>query len=212
VVGEEIVVGGSETSGFARGPVYQVWDKNGNLLVSRFVLSTDFTEVRFSKIDINNDGVDEILVVGRETKGLQRGPAAHVFDAACLTNHLPCQFTLKVWIQRKAIPKNSQSCIEELLICSNGAGCANHIACTPNMLTVAFYTVILCWQQSAFTLSIRALNATSYCRAPIFSLFTLPLDFLEYRFPRAEFCPHSNPKLAGAGNKNVAFKGSYLWC
>src|SRR4029077_7858645 len=59
VVGEEIVVGGSETSGFARGPVYQVWDKNGNLLVSRFVLSTDFTEVRFSKIDINNDGVDE---------------------------------------------------------------------------------------------------------------------------------------------------------
>jgi hypothetical protein len=81
VAGEEIVTGGMETSGFARGPVYQVWDKNGNLLVSRFVLSTDFTEVRFSKIDINNDGVDEILVVGRETKGLQRGPAVQVFDS-----------------------------------------------------------------------------------------------------------------------------------
>jgi hypothetical protein len=40
-----------------------------------FALSPDFTEVQFTKIDINNDGVGEILVVGRETKGFQRGPA-----------------------------------------------------------------------------------------------------------------------------------------
>jgi hypothetical protein len=80
VTGQEIVTGGLETTGFARGPVYQVWDKNGNHLFTRFVLNADFTEVKFTKIDINNDGVDEILVVGRETKGLQRGPAFQLFD------------------------------------------------------------------------------------------------------------------------------------
>jgi len=80
VSGEEIVTGGTETSGLARGSAVQVWDKNGNHLFTRFVLNTDFTEVKFSKIDVNNDGVDEILVVGRETKGLQRGPAFQLFD------------------------------------------------------------------------------------------------------------------------------------
>ena len=38
--------------------------------------------MKFSKIDINNDGVDEILVVGRETKGLQRGPAFQLFNGS----------------------------------------------------------------------------------------------------------------------------------
>jgi hypothetical protein len=80
VSGEEIVTGGVETGGLARGPVFQIWDKNGNLLLSRFALNPDFTEVTFSKIDVNNDGVDEILVAGRETKGLQRGPAFQLFD------------------------------------------------------------------------------------------------------------------------------------
>ena len=70
VSGEEIVTGGVETSGLARGPVIQVWDKIGNHLFTRFALNADFTEVKFSKIDVNNDGLDEILVVGRETKGL----------------------------------------------------------------------------------------------------------------------------------------------
>src|SRR5207344_1997527 len=73
-------------------PMYQVWDKNGNLLLSRFVLNPDFTEVTFSKIDINNDGLDEILVVGRETKGLQRGPAFQLFDGG--GNLLVAQFVL----------------------------------------------------------------------------------------------------------------------
>jgi hypothetical protein len=80
VSGQEIVTGGLETGGLARGPMYQVWNKNGNLLLSRFVLNPDFTEVTFSKIDINNDGLDEILVVGRETKGLARGPAFQLLD------------------------------------------------------------------------------------------------------------------------------------
>jgi Cellulase (glycosyl hydrolase family 5)/FG-GAP-like repeat len=90
--GQEIVTGGTETGGLARGPMYQVWDRNGNLLSSRFVLNADFTEVTFSKIDINNDGLDEILVVGRETKGLQRGPAFQLFDGN--GNLLVTQFVL----------------------------------------------------------------------------------------------------------------------
>jgi Cellulase (glycosyl hydrolase family 5) len=90
ISGQEIVTGGMETGGLARGPMYQVWDRNGNLLLSRFVLNADFTEVTFSKIDINNDGLDEILVVGRETKGLQRGPAFQLFDGN--GNHLATQF------------------------------------------------------------------------------------------------------------------------
>ncbi len=74
-------MGGTEITGQARGPGFQIWDKNGNWLGGWFVLSPDFTEVTFSKIDINGDGVDEILVVGRETKGLKRGPGFQVWDA-----------------------------------------------------------------------------------------------------------------------------------
>jgi glucose/arabinose dehydrogenase len=92
VTGEEIVTGGTETGGLARGPVVQVWDKNGNHLFTRLVMNPDFTEVKFTKIDINNDGVDEILVVGRETKGLQRGPAFQLFDGN--GNLLVSQFVL----------------------------------------------------------------------------------------------------------------------
>ena len=92
VSGEEIVTGGVETSGLARGPVIQVWDKIGNHLFTRFALNADFTEVKFSKIDVNNDGLDEILVVGRETKGLQRGPAFQLFDGN--GNLLVSQFVL----------------------------------------------------------------------------------------------------------------------
>jgi hypothetical protein len=92
VSGEEIVTGGIETGGLARGPIFQIWDKNGNLLLSRFALNPDFTEVTFGKIDVNNDGLDEILVAGRETKGLQRGPAFQLFDGN--GNLLVSQFVL----------------------------------------------------------------------------------------------------------------------
>ena len=66
---DEIVVAGLETSGLARGPAFEVWDKNGNLLFTRFVVNSDFTEVKFSKIDINNDGVEEILWSGERPRG-----------------------------------------------------------------------------------------------------------------------------------------------
>ncbi|MDH3442824.1 MAG: VCBS repeat-containing protein, partial [Deltaproteobacteria bacterium] len=82
LAGDEIVTGGTESSGAARGPAIQVWDKNGNILFTRFVLNPDFTEVKFDKIDINNDGIDEIIVVGRETRGLTRGPAFQLFNGS----------------------------------------------------------------------------------------------------------------------------------
>jgi hypothetical protein len=92
VSGEEMVTGGTETRGLARGPAFQVWDNSGNHLFTRFVLNTDFAEVQFTKIDINNDGIDEILVVGRETRGLARGPAFQLFDGN--GNLLVTQFVL----------------------------------------------------------------------------------------------------------------------
>jgi len=80
ITSETIVVGGLETAGLSRGPAFQVYDSAGNLLLTRFVLNPDFTEVTFTRIDVNNDGVDEILVAGRETKGLQRGPAFQLWN------------------------------------------------------------------------------------------------------------------------------------
>jgi len=91
-VGDEIVAGGRETGGSGRGPAFQVWDKDGNFLLGRFVLNANFTEVRFAKIDINNDGVDEIVIVGKETGGLARGPAFQVWDST--GNLLVGQFVL----------------------------------------------------------------------------------------------------------------------
>ena len=82
VGGEEIVVGGREVTGLERGGAIQVWDKDGNLLWTRLVLNPDFTELRYRRIDIDNDGVDEILVVGRETRGLARGPGFQVWDGS----------------------------------------------------------------------------------------------------------------------------------
>ncbi|MDH3445849.1 MAG: SBBP repeat-containing protein, partial [Deltaproteobacteria bacterium] len=80
VLGDEIVSAGSESGGAARGPAMQVWDNSGNLLFTRFVLNPDFAQVKFGKIDVNNDGVDEILVMGREISGASRGPAIQLFD------------------------------------------------------------------------------------------------------------------------------------
>ena len=87
-----MIVGGREVTGLARGLAIQGFGSTGSLLFTRFVLNPDFTEVKFTKIDINNDGVDEILVVGRETKGLARGPAIQVWNGN--GNLLLTQFVL----------------------------------------------------------------------------------------------------------------------
>ena len=90
--GDNIAIVGVESTGLARGPAFQIWDKDGNLLLGRFVLTTDFTDVLFTKIDVDNNGVDEILVVGKETGGLARGPAFQVWDST--GNLLVGQFVL----------------------------------------------------------------------------------------------------------------------
>ena len=38
----QIGIGGTETSGLVRGPAYQVFDSTGNLSLTRFVLNPDF--------------------------------------------------------------------------------------------------------------------------------------------------------------------------
>ena len=40
--GQQIGIGGTETTGLKRGPAYQVFDSAGNLLQTQFVLDPDF--------------------------------------------------------------------------------------------------------------------------------------------------------------------------
>ncbi|MDO8684579.1 MAG: PQQ-dependent sugar dehydrogenase, partial [Armatimonadota bacterium] len=77
---DEVLVGGRETTGLARGPAYQVFDNNGSLLLTRFVLNPDFTDISFAPFSINAS--NGVLVCGRESSGLMRGPAYQAFDSA----------------------------------------------------------------------------------------------------------------------------------
>ena len=86
---DEVLVGGIETGGLARGPAYQVFDPDGTLKHTRFVLNPDFTNSSFSIADIASPGV---LVCGQETKGLGRGPAFQIFDGS--GNFLLTRFAL----------------------------------------------------------------------------------------------------------------------
>lgn len=72
---DEILVAGRETGGLARGPAIQIWDEGGNLLLTRFVLNGNFTNLTAFPVGQNGDGDDEIGVGGVETSGLVRGPA-----------------------------------------------------------------------------------------------------------------------------------------
>jgi hypothetical protein len=53
---DEVLVGGRETSGLARGPVHQAFDASGSLVRTQFVLNPDFTADN-SRITTNLDGV-----------------------------------------------------------------------------------------------------------------------------------------------------------
>ena len=75
---DEVLVGGRETSGLARGPAYQLFESDGTSKFTRFVLSPDFSYVTFSPLNVGSNGV---LVCGREIDGLARGPAYQAFDA-----------------------------------------------------------------------------------------------------------------------------------
>ena len=78
---DEILVLGRETKGLARGPAFQLFDGNGNLLVTQFVLNADFTNLKAFTVDQNGDGDKEIGIGGIETKGLLRGPAYQIFES-----------------------------------------------------------------------------------------------------------------------------------
>ncbi len=75
---DEIVVGGIETGGAARGPAFQIFDGNGTLLLTRFVLNADFTDLVAFPVP-QPDGTIAIGVGGVETGGLARGPAVQVW-------------------------------------------------------------------------------------------------------------------------------------
>src|SRR5262249_3576950 len=77
-----VLVCGRETAGLSRGPAYQVFDAEGNLLRTQFVLNPNFTADN-SCIGANLDGVagDEVIIGGREIAGLARGPAIQVFGS-----------------------------------------------------------------------------------------------------------------------------------
>ena len=48
---------------------------NGNLIVTQFVLNSDFTNLGVFAVDQDGDGDKGIGIGGIETKGLLRGPA-----------------------------------------------------------------------------------------------------------------------------------------
>ncbi len=81
---------GRETKGFQRGPAFQLFDGGGHLLVSRFVLDADYTNLK--AFAVNQIGGQQIGIGGIETTGLKRGPAYQVFDSA--GNLLQTQFVL----------------------------------------------------------------------------------------------------------------------
>jgi len=58
-----ILVSGIENTGLARGPVFQLFDGNGNLLLSRFVLNRDFTDLQVFAATTNSV-TGEMTVVG----------------------------------------------------------------------------------------------------------------------------------------------------
>jgi hypothetical protein len=78
---DEILVAGRETKGLQRGPAFQLFDGNGNLLVSQLVLNPDFTNLKVFAVDQNGDGDKEIGIGGIETRGLQRGPVYQIFES-----------------------------------------------------------------------------------------------------------------------------------
>lgn len=70
---ERILVCGRETAGAARGPAFQLFERDGTLVHTRFVLNANFTELGCGTRDTDGDGIHEIITVGNETSGLARG-------------------------------------------------------------------------------------------------------------------------------------------
>jgi hypothetical protein len=77
---ERILACGRETTGAARGPAFQLFERNGSLVITRFALNGDFTSLSCFSRDVDGDGIHEIILVGNETAGAERGWFAQVWD------------------------------------------------------------------------------------------------------------------------------------
>jgi hypothetical protein len=78
---KDVVVSGRDTSGAQKEPAYQLFNGNGNLIVTQFVLNFDFTNLGVFAVDQDGDANKEIGIGGIETKGLLRGPAYQIFES-----------------------------------------------------------------------------------------------------------------------------------
>ena len=52
VAGDEVIVGGREVTGLARGPAIQGFGSNGSLRFTQFVLNPNFRETKFTVLDV----------------------------------------------------------------------------------------------------------------------------------------------------------------
>jgi hypothetical protein len=52
VAGDEVIAGGREVAGLARGPAYQVFWSDGSFRFTSFVLNPDFRETKFVIVDL----------------------------------------------------------------------------------------------------------------------------------------------------------------
>jgi len=79
---ERILVCGRETTGSARGPAFQLFERNGTLVTTRFALNPDVASLSCFSQDLDGDGVHEVILIGDETTGAARGWFAQIFDQA----------------------------------------------------------------------------------------------------------------------------------
>jgi hypothetical protein len=77
VTPHEVIVGGREVAGLARGPAYQMFGSDGSFRFTRFVLNPDFRETKFVIVGVG--GSKDFVVSGRETSGAQKEPAYKLF-------------------------------------------------------------------------------------------------------------------------------------
>ena len=79
VGGDEVIVGGREVTGLARGPAIQGFNSNGTLRFTQFTLNPDFTETKLAVVEPSG-GSKLVVASGSETGGLRRGPAFQFWD------------------------------------------------------------------------------------------------------------------------------------
>jgi len=97
---ERILVCGVESANLTRGPIIQLWERDGTQVFSKFVIGDTFTQLSCEANDVDGDGVEEITLVARETEVIpvedNRGWIIQVFDQS--GNLLQAKFILNEFI------------------------------------------------------------------------------------------------------------------